>query len=289
MMKSLHPLGSFRNVFFTMIISLALLTCRPSQGSWQQLFNGTDLNNWNTYVGPLWDTVSNGFNLPAPGVNNDPHKVFTVTKKDGAEVIRISGEDFGGISTTDEYHNYHLQVEFKWGELKWAPRADDKRDNGVLYHAVGPVDTGDEFWMRSHEFQVEETDCGDYWGVQGASMQTYASAVDSVLYKYDPAGELMTFGDRDDAMNRRLIKSHDGENPTGQWNTLDLYCYGDTSIHVVNGQVVMVLYELSQPEGDKHVPLRAGKIQIQSEGAEIFYRSVQLEFIEHLPQELLQR
>src|SRR5712671_5379990 len=41
----------------------------------------------------------------------DPAKVFTV--KDG--LIRVSGEDFGAITTRDNFRDYHLIAEWKWG------------------------------------------------------------------------------------------------------------------------------------------------------------------------------
>ena len=37
-----------------------------------------------------------------------------------------------------------------------------------MYHAVGPQGADGGFWMRSHEFQIEEGDCGDYWACAGA-------------------------------------------------------------------------------------------------------------------------
>ena len=83
---------------------------------------------------------------------------------------------------------------------------------------------------------------------------------------------------------RNCVKAVDAEQPSGEWNTIDLYCYGDTSIHMVNGKVVMILYDLREP-GDK--VLTKGKIQIQSEGAEVFYRNLEVEQITRLPESLL--
>jgi len=83
------------------------------------------------------------------------------------------------------------------------------------------------------------------------------------------------------------IKKGDAENPSGQWNTLDLYCHGDTSIHVVNGKVMMVLYHNQQSENGKDLPLTKGRIQLQSEGAELFYRDIRIQPIDHLPSELM--
>ena len=37
------------------------------------------------------------------------------------------------------------------------------------------------------------------------------------------------------------------ERPRGEWNTLELYCLGQRSVHVVNGHVVMRLSGIRQP------------------------------------------
>src|SRR5438132_1015164 len=61
-------------------------------------FNGKDLTGFYTY-------------LKGHG-HEDPNKVFTV--HDGT--IVVSGQEFGGFTTRDEFQNYHLITEWKWGE-----------------------------------------------------------------------------------------------------------------------------------------------------------------------------
>src|SRR5688572_3606276 len=100
------------------------------------LFNGKNLDGWDTYVGPTYDSVKKEFSGEPAGLNKDPLGVFTVVKEDGKPAIRVSGENFGGLSTQKEFGNYHLRLEFKWGKLKWAPKKNAKRDSGLLYHAV---------------------------------------------------------------------------------------------------------------------------------------------------------
>lgn len=256
---------------------------------WKTLFNGKDLKGWDTYLGPRYDSALEKFDGEPIGLNHDPDKVFSVVKEDGKGALRVSGQHFGGMSTKEEFENYHLQLEFKWGKLQWNPRKHDKRDNGVLYHAVGPHAKGWFFWMRSEELQVQEGDCGDYWGVAGAGVTTRAVKRNENEFVYDPSGEMMPFGGVKDKMNDRVIKGRDGEKPYGQWNTIDLYCHGDTSVHVINGVVTMVLYNLRQLDGEQETPLTKGKIQIQSEGAEIFYRNIRIQPIENIPGELLRR
>ncbi len=252
------------------------------------LFNGKNLTGWDTYVGPAYDTIAKKFTGTAQGLNIDPTKVFSVVKTDGKSAIRISGERFGGISTKAAFENYHLRLEFKWGAIKWHPKKNSVRDSGLLYHAVGPQGAEGNFWMRSQEFQVQEGDCGDYWGVAGGTADIPALKRGNAEFVYDPSSPLLTFSAKSD-FGRRCFKNPDAEKPSGEWNVLDLYCMGDTSVHVVNGVVNMVLYNLGQTDGDSNKPLTKGKIQIQSEGAEIFYRNISIENIKRIPEKHLVR
>jgi hypothetical protein len=261
-----------------------LLSCSPSSSTqkstdsdWIQLFNGKDLSGWDTYIGAEYEGQ-------VLGLNNDPNKVFSVAQIDSEPAMRISGQSFGGISTTSEFENFHLQLQFKWGELKWAPRENANRDSGLLYFAVGPHGVDAKAWMRSQEFQIQESDCGDYWGVAGGAFEIPV-VKEGENYIYDPAGEMMSFSEVS-PIGRHAVKNPDGENSTGQWNTIDLYCFGGTAVHMINGKVVMILYNSSQVQGESLVPLTKGKIQIQSEGAEVFYRNIKVESIDGLPKEL---
>src|SRR5207247_2917055 len=68
-----------------------------------------------------------------------------------------SAQPVGYIDTDKEYSNYHLRLQYKWGEKRFAPRAKTKRDAGILYHVVGK----DGVWPRSVECQIQEKDVGD--------------------------------------------------------------------------------------------------------------------------------
>ena len=92
------------------------------------------------------------------------------------------------------------------------------------------------------------------------------------------AGQLYTFS-ATSKVGRHCIKQGDAENASGEWNTLDLYCHGDTSVHVINGKVMMVLYHSAQLERASAASYK-GKVQIQSEGAEVFYKHIMLEPID---------
>ncbi|HEY6977323.1 MAG TPA: DUF1080 domain-containing protein [Chitinophagaceae bacterium] len=253
--------------------------------NWQQLFNGKDFSGWDTYIGPPLDDAGKKLSDIPVGLNKDPKHVFTVVDDNREKVIRISGENWGGISTKKEYADFHLQLKFKWGSLTWASKKGRKRDSGLLYFAVGEHGADYGAWMRSQEFQIEEGNCGDYWGVAGGMEDIPAIKKSDSEYVYAPAGQLYTFNATNN-VGRHCIKRGDAENPSGEWNTLDLYCHGDTSVHVINGKVMMVLYHSQQMENGNTLPLNKGKLQIQSEGSEVFYKNIMIKPLDAIPGKL---
>jgi hypothetical protein len=253
---------------------------------WIRLFNDKDLSGWDTYLGPAYDPVTKEFAGAPLGLNNDPDHVFSVIEVDGQRAIRISGTAFGGLSTVKEYDDYQLELEFKWGQGKYAPRADAKRDSGVLYRAVGPHGADWFFWMRSLEFQVQEGDYGDFWPCGGAIADVAARKSPAGDFAFSPGAPLLTFS-ATSPNGRRVAKGPDTPpaKPDG-WNRVTLYVLGKTSVHVFNSVVAMVLDKPRQLIDGKEVALSRGKIQLQSEGAEIFYRNIRLRPIDELPKGL---
>ncbi len=281
-----------RNILhFLVILSLLLLAgCknRPADNEkWESLFNGKDLSGWETYLGPTYDTLMDKWDTIPVGLNVDPLKVFSVVEIDNENVIRISGEQFGGINTLREFENYHLQFQFKWGQLQWPPRKTEKKDGGLMYHAVGPQGADNGFWMRSHEYQIEEGDCGDYWACAGAIFDVNSRMEKDSTFVYNKDGESHTFSTVS-PHGRNCKKFPDAEKPTGEWNTIDLYCVGNTSVHVMNGVVNMILRNSRQVDGNTEIPLTKGKIQFESEGAEMYLRNLQISTIEKIPEKLLE-
>src|SRR5689334_3933818 len=148
------------------------------------LFNGKDLTNFYTYLA-----------APAKGEkpygkNNDPEKVFTV--HDG--MIHVSGKVFGGIITKKEYENYHLVVEYKWGERTWPPREGKARDSGVLLHCVGEEGAAGGVWMESIEFQMIEGGTGDFIlvGAKSKPSLTVEAEKRGSQYYYKPGAPPVT-------------------------------------------------------------------------------------------------
>jgi hypothetical protein len=251
----------------------------PKAKGFLPLFNGKDLTGWDTWLGRPHGEKE------VIGLNKDPGKVYTVVEVDGKPAIRISGEVFGALTSRKELANYHLRLEFKWGEKRWPPREKAVRDSGLLYHCVGAHGAAGTFWMRSQECQIQEHDCGDYWSVAGGIVDVEGyrkNGAGPVIYK--KGGTEFTVPGPESG-GPRIVKHPDNEKPTGQWNTIELVCLGGTSVHVVNGKVVMVLTRSRHKVDGKEVPLTRGKIQLQSEGAEVYYRNIAYRSITEIPEE----
>lgn len=226
------------------------------------LFNGKDLTNFYTHLRGL-------------GKNNDPDKVFTVQNG----MIRVSGQTFGGFVTEKEYENYHLIVEFKWGEKTFAPREDKTRDSGILLHCVGADGAaGSGAWMESIECQMIEGGTGDIILVGGKgkpAVTAEAEKRDKGLY-YKPgaspvavSSQRINWYGRDPAWEdvKGFRGAHDVEKPVGEWNRLECICDGDKLTYLLNGKVVNAATNSSHTKG---------KILVQSEGAEVFFRKIDL-------------
>lgn len=256
---------------------------------WTPLFTGRDLAGWHTYLGkphpethvPGMDRHPDGTYRDVVGVDRDPGGVFTVVQEDGAPAIRISGETYGALVSAQAFEDYHLRLQFKWGTRRWPPRPEQPRDTGCCYHSVGPHGASYGFWMRSFEFQIQEGDVGDFFSLAGVIVDVHATATDRSNPKsdlrFDPGAPLVR------GTTRRVIKAVEAERPHGQWNTLDLYCLGDRSVHVVNGQTQVVLSGLRHLVDGRELPLTRGRLQLQSEAAEVYFRDVAIRSITALP------
>jgi hypothetical protein len=174
--------------------------------------------------------------------NNDTAKVFQFENG----VLHVSGAETGYIATVKKYKDFHFTVEFKWGEKKYPPRLNEKRDAGILYH----VDfyNGDKVWPRSLECQIQEGDCGDFW------MTDSTTIIHADTLTHPTRG-------------LRVIKSKDAEKPTGEWNKAEVIVQNGNITHIINGVVVNT---------GRLGNTKEGNILLQSEFAEVYYRNMEV-------------
>ena len=195
------------------------------------LFNGKNLDGWYTF-------------LATKGKANDPEKVFLVENG----MLHISGKEFGYIATPKTYRNFKLVAEFRWGVKKYPPRDADttKRDNGICYYF--PLNERDTVWPKSLECQIQEGDVGDLWLIDSTTAFVNGARTKPEAYA-------------------RVVKRTDAENPTGQWNRVEVIANRGKISYIVNGKTVNEFEDPSVSEG---------RILIQSEGAEIYYRKIEI-------------
>jgi hypothetical protein len=217
----------------------------------------------------LDDSLSRWYRwLSSKGRDQDPKGIFKMEAGGVLHVLGLTptagGEDFGYLATRDEFGNYRLRVEQKWGTAKFSPRTNGPRDSGLLYHLRG----ADQIWPQSLEFQIQEQDVGDLWLLSGTGVTTHLA----------PGASESTFsplGDVGEVRNGRVIKDGEFESLT-DWNTIELVASGRDLAQIVNGHWVNGGSALEATDAGTWGPLDHGRLALQAEGAEVFYRNVQV-------------
>ena len=241
----------------------------PAEASdgWVSLFNGRNLDGWYTMLQQSGRGVA--------------EKRGMVTVEQG--MLHIMGDvtegkpEAGYVSTFTEYENVHIRAEYKWGVKRYSPRMFAKRDNGILYGLVGE----DKVWPRMVELQIEENDVGDFYLVDGIRgiQDSHGNGIFGI--GLEPGGWPKAYleahkpkGPQPEPKGGRMIK--DGEfEKLDDWNVVEVIHQGDRAAHIVNGRVVNVVHSLEQPDPQKpgsFIPLTKGKIAIELEFAEIWFR-----------------
>jgi hypothetical protein len=262
----------------------------PDDAPWINLLD-SDLSKWENYLSYRHKIGYNG-KIPvdetgreiAPiGYNKDETKVFSMVKKDGEQVLRVSGEIYGSLYTKQDFENYHLKLKVKWGTKKYDPRKNLLKDSGILYHSVG--DSGVDYWrawMLSQEFQIMEGHIGDYWNIGTSAIDIRAFLPEGDMNSVANAKQpFLGFGTGND--KGFCLRSENQETAENGWTTIELITFNGKSLHIVNGHVVMVLKNSHYVKDGQNIPLTKGKIQVQSEAAEAFYKDIQIKKLSAMP------
>ena len=257
-----------------------------------RLFNGRDLTGWTTWL--------------VDSKQKDPRGVYSVRDA----VLRISGDGFGYLSTDRAYKDYRLVIEVKWGSQNYRTRKGMARDSGIFLHTIGPEgnsydrgwgakdrNTGPDIstgaYKAAVECQVMEGGFGDLLLIHGryadgsdipvqATIRATERQVkpDYAKYQFDPRAEEMTLSHAAVAWQHKsptwqdvpdFRGPRDVESPVGQWTRVECVCTGDRITVHVNGQHVNQARNLFPA---------AGKILLQCEGSEVFFRKIELYPIE---------
>lgn len=140
-------------------------------------------------------------------------------------------------SAKTDFSNYELTVEWRW-------KPGGKPGNsGVLVHCSKPREIF--IWPKSLEVQLGSGNAGDFWTI----------------------GEKVTVEGSTPQGRRWMKRQESSEKLPGEWNTMKIRCEGDKIQVWVNDTLMN--------EG-KSLSTTQGAICLQSEGAEIHFRKVEL-------------
>lgn len=151
-------------------------------------------------------------------------------------ILACAGQPIGYLQTERLYENYELIVEWRFDPAKGAG------NSGVLLRVIGE----DTVWPNSIEAQLHSRNAGDIWNIGDFPMKADAART----------------------KGRRTVKAHEtNEKPLGEWNRYRIRLdRGDLTLEV-NGLVQNTATDC------RAVP---GRIALQSEGAAIEFRRVEL-------------
>ena len=232
-----------------------------------QLFNGKNLDSLYTWL--------------SDAKYEDPRKIFTV--QDG--LLRISGDGIGYICTKDRYKDYHLVLEYRWGDETWQSRKNCTKDSGLILHCADPDGSLGGAFMAGIEAQIIEGGVGDLLVLPGkrADGSGIPVSLSAEIVKdrdgetvWKKGGERVTMNggrinwygrdpDWDDVLGFR--GEEDLDCPGQEWTRLDVISDGGHIVYRVNGVVANEAFD-AEPS--------SGKILIQTELAEIFIRRFEL-------------
>lgn len=237
----------------------------PRAGKVLHPFHGSDLTGLSTWLQGLGD--------------EDPNEVFSVVNG----VLRVSGDGMGYLGTEQEYTNYHLSVEYRWG--KKTKSSDSVRNSGILLHANGPDGNFKDKWMASVECQLAQGCEGDLIVLRGVDAfgktipVTLAS--DTVLAsdgrtRWRSVGKKTVYSGRqfwwsghqvgfEEVLDAR--GKNDLASPLGEWTLVECICSSDRITIKINGVTVNECYEVFPS---------SGRILFQNEGNEIYFRNFEL-------------
>lgn len=175
------------------------------------------------------------------GTYVDKDRVFRV--EDG--LLHITGQHQGFIATKHQFSDFKLIVEYKWGKQTFYKHKETPPNSGIFINATGL----DGIDMKSIEVQLQEGGNSGNIVLHGGASLTVGKET-----KRKPWSE---FNNSEASKWERV----------GDWNKLEILCEGNRLRVILNGHVTIDGYQVN--------PTR-GKILVQSNGAEIFFRRIDL-------------
>lgn len=230
--------------------------------------HGDPMRFRNIWVRPLedrqaaaagWETL-----FPVGGHGSVFEIVSRASQEDAASMVEFAGDEirilydwphdeapYGYLLSNASYSHYDLELEYRWGERRFAPRGDRPRDSGVLFH----VRDASKVWPACIEYQVMENDTGTCYAIDGTN------AVEG------RSGEAIN-ADAEGTGRAQRWSLHEVDG----WNRCVVKVRGDRASFYLNGHLVNDLHGF-EAEG---AALDSGRIGLQIEAAEVTFRNVRI-------------
>ncbi len=224
--------------------------------------------------------------LKGEGRDSDPKKVFTAE----GNVLKVSGEGMGCVTTRKAYRDYRLSLEFRYVDNDRQLNKAAARDGGILFHSTGEDGVfGPGIWMSSFEYNIIQGATGDLIvvgddkgkpGVYRCKGRVDPGTKGKACQRWKADGEVISLVDRgrirrpDVSLTWKNLKTEPlspNEKPIGEWNKAEVVCTGDKAEFYFNGMKTGEYWDLNPT---------SGRIQLQSEGFGIEYRNIVLEPVE---------
>ena len=235
-----------------------LTSAKSGEAGWQPLFNGKDFDGWYVHIR---DKEKNSDPTGIVGITNGMIHMYSKAEQGTKQPVAV-------LCTKEDFSDYDLRFEYKWGTKKFAPRVDKFRDAGVLYHCYD-----EKVWPSSIECQIQEGDVGDLFIVRSqASTTTDPKETRRVFLPREAGGVVGTFGNPDGVVGVKKNQICEKEG----WNTVEVKVRGSSAVHVVNGQTNHMIFNMARQVDGEWKPLTKGKIALQAEYSEVFYRNVEI-------------
>jgi hypothetical protein len=226
----------------------------------------------------------------------DPDNVLSI--KDG--VVHFTGDESGYLCTEMLYRDYQLLVEYRWGEQTYGSRKTMARSSGVFLHGNGPDGGSRGQYMTGLECQIIEGGTGDFElipprdlnGNRDSTSQRVSITVETAKHLdyakqpvWEKGGKRITLADVECLHARRGTRvswfNHDSDwrnekgykpkndlaSPGKEWTRLKIISAGDHVQFYVNGILASEAFDVKPS---------SGKISLQLEGAEIYFRNFEL-------------
>ncbi len=218
----------------------------------------------------------------------DPDKVLTINDS----ILHFTGDGNGYFCTKKRYQDFHLVVEYRWGERTYGDRKTLARSSGVFLHGNSPDGAYEGQYMAGLECQIIEGGTGDFELLPGKYAdgsqipKSVSITVETAKHRdyagqpvWKKGGKRIALADRHGYRVSWFKHDLKWENVTGykpkndlaspgkKWTKLDIISDGDHVMYYVNGVLANEAFDVTPS---------SGKISLQVEGAEIDFRNFEL-------------